>query len=103
MKKTIASLALFASASSAHALMIDPSFNPSAEIKAQGVPMPQPTTLCLSINEDQKGNVYVGSCDETERNYLYSLPLEANGCAEGQAAMITYEVEIKSCPTYVQL
>ncbi len=103
MKKTIASLALFASASSAHALMIDPRLNQTGEITAQGVPMPQPTTLCLSYNEDQKGQVYLGSCDETERNHLYSLPILENGCAEGQAALITYEIEIKSCPTFVQL
>jgi hypothetical protein len=45
----------------------------------------------------------MGTCDESERNRLFGRELKLNGCAEGQAALKTTSVVIKSCPTAVQL
>jgi hypothetical protein len=73
MKKSVALLAVLASASSAYAL-----------------PMPdnRPTrTICLKLHQTERG-VY-GSCDDSRNNVSENRTLLGNGCAEGQAAIQT--------------
>lgn len=91
MKKTIASLALLASTTSAFAL-----------IGPGGQAAPEPKTYCLSLYESEDG-AYVGDCDNTQANVRAKRVINANGCADGQAAMQTTRVQIRSCPTFVQL
>ena len=94
MKKTIASLAILASAN-ANALIAPYPDNERPEIK----------TVCLYVHQhtEADGSGYVGSCDETEKNKMSRREILANGCAEGQVAMKVTKVEVRSCPTYVQL
>lgn len=91
--KTIASVAMLVSTTSAFAFMAP---NPG--------PVPEPEHYCVSLYTDDKGeNATLGDCDLRERNERYDVELQKNGCAEGQAAMITRDVKIKSCPSFAQL
>lgn len=96
MKKTIAAMALMASATSANALVPPGEFLPEP---------PEPKKYCLSLYVDQNGNTEVSDCDMTEANKVYELELKENGCAEGQALMTVYDTDVKipACPTAVQL
>jgi len=91
MKKTIASLALLASTTSAFAL-----------IGPGGQAGPTPKTYCLSLYESEDGT-YVGDCDQSKINLRSKRPVNANGCADGQAALQSVRVVIPACPTFVQL
>ena len=91
MKKTIASVALIASATSASALIFNPE---QVETK----------TYCLGFYESVEGKKFVGDCDEKAANKLYKLEVDENGCTENQVVMTTIKnIEIASCPTFVQL
>lgn len=90
--KTIAGLAILASASNAFGL-----------IGPGGRPQPEPRNYCLSLYQNEDGNAYVGDCDNTANNRRFKLKLNQNGCADGQAAMQTIRVVIPSCPAFVQL
>ena len=92
MNKTIASLAILASTSSAFAL-----------IGPGGTPRPEPRTYCLNLSQDEAGVSYVGDCDLKEINRRSKAEIKENGCAEGQAAMQTLRVVVPACPTFVQL
>lgn len=92
MKKTIASMALLVSTTSAFAL-----------IGPGGRDVPKPKTYCLSLYETEQNVAYVGDCDESDKNARYGLELKENGCADGQAALQSVRVRIPSCPTFVQL
>ncbi len=83
MNKTIASLALFASATSAHAI----------------VPPNLPThKACITIYKGEKGATYAGDCDETANNKDLSKPLnKESGCAKGQASLVSYSVKVPAC------
>lgn len=95
MKKTIATLAILASAS-ANALMP----GPGAHVPER----PETKTACIEVYEGYSdGSLITGTCDATMKNEMYSKQLMENGCAKGQAAMQVVENQIKSCPTYVQL
>lgn len=93
MKKTITSLAILASASSAFALV------------GPGGPgnHPKPKNVCLSHSVGNQGEAYVGDCDQSQMNRLRKLPLLANGCAVNQASLRSLKVIIPACPTFVQL
>ena len=43
--------------------------------------------ICVSVYEDDKGNKYLGNCDETANNAELGKELGENGCAEDQAKM----------------
>ncbi len=93
MNKTIASLALLAASSSAFALIgPGPSRSPVQE-----------RTYCLNLSTTEANVSYVSDCDETRNNTKFKLELKENGCAEGQAALVTTRVTIPSCPSFVQL
>jgi hypothetical protein len=89
MKKTIASVALLASSSTF--ALIGPG------------PRPEPKTVCLNVYEESNGVMYAGDCDQTRANQVYKRTILQNGCADGQAAIRSYDIKIKACPTYVQL
>ncbi len=91
-KKTIASLAILASTTSAFAL-----------IGPGGQRLPRPKTVCLSVHEGETGELYVGDCDLSEQNRRTRVRLQANGCARNQAALQSYSVTIKACPGFAQL
>jgi hypothetical protein len=93
MKKTVASLAILASASSAFAL-IGP---------GDGNPRPQPKNVCLSLYQGERGESYLGDCDNSELNRQRRAPLQANGCAAGQASLRSFSVRVKSCTGFAQL
>lgn len=93
MNKTIASLALTMSASSAFAL-IGP---------GPGKPQPKPNHYCLSTYENTDGSLSLGTCDQTAMNERRQLKLNENGCADNQAEFQSRTIKIKACPTYVQL
>lgn len=83
MKKTIAVMALLATASSAQAL-IGPDHRPVKK-------------LCLRAYANQDGSVSAG-CNEVRNNEAKNRRLLQNGCAAGQIAVLTTRtVEIESC------
>lgn len=91
MKKTIAAMAILASASS------------QALIGPGGHPRPMPkNVVCVSLYKDAGGYI-AGNCDQTAKNEKYGAELKDNGCAKDQAAMRITSVRIPMCPTYVQL
>lgn len=102
MKKTIASAALLASATSAFAIV-----GPMGDASLQSLQPVKPLVeknFCLSLYEDNNGEKYVSDCDESLANKKYGLELGENGCAEGQVSFRTIRnIEIKACPTFVQL
>ena len=104
MKKTIASMALLASATSAMAI-VGPINGAQESTMIGGGKVPTKKVYCLAEYEDQDGDVVVSSCDAKARNARFqNADLNKYGCLEGQAAMITYqEVNIPSCPVFVQL
>ncbi len=92
MKKTITSLALLASATSAQALI------------GPGGPRPVYNTYCLSNYETQDGQIYAGDCDLKDQNKRSGVEITETGCAEDQVAIVTVKkLNIKACPTFVQL
>lgn len=101
MKKTVATLAIMvsaSSASSAHAIVQPPGGTPP--------PLPQTRTICLSeLSREVDGSVYLNTCDESLRNERWERPTLANGCASEQFALKVTDasVQIAMCPTYVQL
>lgn len=95
MKKTVAALAVLASATTAFALV-----RPGV---GQPVQQPQQQTVCMSLHQDQDKSLYAGGCDMTARNKMSSVRLKSNGCAEGQVSITVVGVGIRSCPTYTQL
>lgn len=99
MKRTIAAVALLASASTSQAL-IEPGVFGADETKSR-----QPErVICLSeYSPEADGSRNVGACDESNANRVYGLEIMANGCAEGQLALRSVSVQIESCPTAVQL
>lgn len=83
MKKSITSLALLVSATSAHAL--PPPQNPNA-------PKPKIVISCLDINSVEKdGSLYIGTCNESENNKTLNKKLNGNGCADDQVAIRTLD------------
>lgn len=92
MKKTVASLAILASASSAFAL-----------IGPGGPGQPRPRNYCVSSYHGQNGEAYVGDCDLTQQNLRRQAPLLQNGCAQNQASLRSVRVRLAACPTFVQL
>jgi hypothetical protein len=75
MKKiSIASFALTASTSFA---LIGPTPPGGFDLK----------TYCLNKYENANGAIMVGTCSETHNNELRHLPLNSEGCADGQVAM----------------
>lgn len=98
MKKTIAALAILASASTSQALM--PEFDGLEINKSKQTER----VICLSeLYTENDGSKVLGACDESEANESYGAQLMANGCAEGQLAIQSVELKIESCPTAVQL
>jgi hypothetical protein len=91
MKKTIASLALLVSAGSAFAL-VGPGPNP-----------PQPKNVCLSVYEGNQGESYLGDCDLTPNNKKHNVKLLANGCAQGQASLKSFRIQVPACVPIAQL
>lgn len=86
MKKSIASVALLVSASSALAI---PVYRPP------GTPVPQPKTVCLDIYRSlEDGSTVVGSCDESQNNKIQEKELQKNGCAEDQVAIYTFDTKL---------
>jgi hypothetical protein len=94
MKKTITAMAVLASAASAQAL-IGP--------RGSRTPTPAPNQFCLQVMTDDDGLQTLEDCDSTRDNARLRRPILANGCAEGQAAMTSFTVEIPSCRHIVQL
>lgn len=98
MKKTIAALAILASASTSQALMPEGMYLEGDKSKQTE------RVICLSeLYTENDGSKVIGSCDESEANAEYGAELKANGCAEGQLAIRTVSLQIESCPTAVQL
>jgi hypothetical protein len=97
MKKTIVSLALIASATSAHALM-------ATDTAGRAQRPVRPTyKVCVSAYANRDGSISLGSCNKTPENIASRLPIFENGCARGQAAFTVTEVTIPACPSFVQL
>ncbi|MEQ1722484.1 MAG: hypothetical protein ABL930_04865 [Pseudobdellovibrio sp.] len=97
MKKTIAAIALMTSANLAVAMPRPP--DPNA-------PKPVLKTICLKTYTDNDGSVTLASCDSARNNKVQKKELLANGCAEGQSAIRTYNnIAIGACmpPGVVQL
>lgn len=96
MKKTITTLAMLASASSASALIAPPNGQE-----------PQLKTICLDVVAVSKDeSLIAGSCDQAANNEYLRKPINANGCADDQVAIKTYgDVVVSSClpPGAVQL
>lgn len=85
MKKTIATVAMIAASSSSFALMQLPSNQ-------------KPTTLCVQMASAQDGSKYIGTCDESDNNVTLKKKIAVNGCAAGQAAIVTYgKLNIGKC------
>jgi hypothetical protein len=98
MKKSIATVALLVSASSAHALVRP---RPGHDLPVDPV---QTKTVCLAVyGAEADGSQNAGSCDQSLRNQMYSRELKQNGCAEGQVAIKETTLEVPSCPVAVQL
>jgi len=90
MKKSIASLAMLVSASSALSMPLPR--NPNA-------PEPQVKTICINSYVDSTdGSLTAATCDQSENNKVLQRKLLANGCAESQVAIKTYgNVAIEAC------
>lgn len=60
---------------------------------------------CLTITEDGADGMYAGNCDETNNNKRAGKTILENGCAQGQAALTTFEIKLPACrdPRVVQL
>jgi hypothetical protein len=93
VKKTIASLAILASVSTASAL--------TRPISRGQVPPPE--TACLTLSQNEDGSQQAGKCDMTDRNHKSRAETLESGCTEDQVAVTIVGVSIKSCPTYTQL
>jgi len=91
VNKTIASLALLISASSAQAIV------------GPGFELPQPNTACVATYSAQDGSLYLGDCDKTEQNERFQLQLNENGCADNQAKFESFNVKLEACTNIVQL
>jgi hypothetical protein len=90
MKKTIASLAMLASAVSATTALAMP------QPKDPSAPEPVVKTICMSTysyNADK--SIDLGGCDESPNNVAEKRKIMDNGCAEGQVALISIDDEIK--------
>lgn len=90
MKKTIATLAILASAN-AYAL--------------RGPGGPEHETVCLKTYKLSDKSIQAGSCDESRNNASQDRELMENGCAKGQVAVSVEVDTISSCmpPGAVQL
>ena len=101
MKKTIAALAILTVGSMSSALVRPPP--PGGKLP----PKPVLTTVCLKISAVASDRSQtLGFCDQSNNNKRAQADLLENGCAEGQAAIKTYnKVAIGSCmaPGIVQL
>lgn len=97
MTKTIASIALLASASTAMAM---------PRPLPPGTPRPKISNVCLATHQVETDGSLYGSCDETNNNQSLGRPLLSNGCAQNQVKL-TFEGEspIRAClpPGIVQL
>ena len=100
MKKTIAAIAFTASASAS--AIIGPLPTASTDEAAPAIEIPEQVTYCLSVIETEEGK-YLGTCDETRANKMFRREVGENGCAEDQAAFVSTQIEIPSCPTFIQL
>jgi hypothetical protein len=100
MKKTVASLAILASLSTANALV-----GPGDSTSRTPNPKPRPTPVkaCLNTYQMADGSVVAGECDASEQNKIYGVEILENGCAEEQVAVSFVGVTVRTCPTYVQL
>ncbi len=92
MKKSITAMALLASATSAHAL-VGPGTGP----------VPTPNVACVAVSYDADGSLHAADCDETRNNKRLGRKLLANGCAEDQARIVSYDIEIPACMHIAQL
>jgi hypothetical protein len=95
MKKTIATVALLAASTPSFAIM-GPGLGEDVK----------PKTICLRLGSYQDGSKAVSDCDESANNVQLKKTIKANGCAAGQAALVTYDnVNIGLCmpPGVVQL
>ena len=95
MKKTVAAIAILASAAASQAM--PPMPDPNA---------PKPKTVCLKMYQNQDGSTSLGSCDASRNNIISKARLGQNGCAAEQAAITTRnKIAISAClpPGVVQL
>jgi hypothetical protein len=84
MKKTIAAVALMASATTSMAM-----------------PFPHnepPKTMCLKVYSAPDKSKEASDCDDSDNNATLKLKLKANGCAAGQVVISTYDqLNIPKC------
>ena len=104
MKKTIASIAICVSATTASAI-IGPIGPGNGGFNSPRPELPKAQKVCVSVYKtNTDGSKEAGSCDQTEANQIRSKKLLLNGCAEGQVAMVLSRgLQMHSCPTAVQL
>jgi hypothetical protein len=94
MNKTIASIALLMSATASSSAFA---------IRGGDITPPVVKTYCVSMYTTDKDVTFLGDCDESERNEQWKRAVDKNGCAENQAVLKSIDLEMKACPTFVQL
>ena len=106
MKKTIASVALLASAASTLAFIGPSPVQQQVGDQVSSGSMAQPVQkyFCLDLFEDQDGSKILGSCDKSSDNIIRNREVDERGCTESQAALaVTQSIHIQACPSYMQL